>query len=41
MVLVLRFEAHEHRRVVFEDVIKAHYDQTNKMFGTNYQPPGQ
>ena len=26
-------------RVVFEDVIKAYYEQTNKEFGTNYKPP--
>ena len=26
-------------RVVFHDVIKFYYDQTNKMFGTDYQPP--
>ena len=26
-------------RVVFKDVIKFYYDQTNKMFGTNYKPP--
>ena len=26
-------------RVVFEDVIKFYYDQTNQMFGTNFQPP--
>ena len=26
-------------RVVFEDVIKFYYDQTNDMFGTDYQPP--
>jgi len=26
-------------RVVFEEVIKAYYEQTNKEFGTNYQPP--
>jgi len=26
-------------RVVFEDVIKFYYDQTNKMFGTDYKPP--
>jgi len=27
-------------RVVFEDVIKFYYDQTNQMFGTDFQPPG-
>jgi len=27
-------------RVVFADVIKFYYDQTNQMFGTNFQPPG-
>ncbi len=26
-------------RVVYKDVIKFYYDQTNKMFGTNYKPP--
>ncbi len=26
-------------RVVYTDVIKFYYDQTNKMFGTNYAPP--
>ncbi len=26
-------------RHVFEDVIKAYYDQTNKEFGTSYEPP--
>ncbi len=26
-------------RVVFKDVVKFYYDQTNKMFGTNYKPP--
>ena len=26
-------------RVVYKDVIKFYYDQTNKMFGTNYMPP--
>ncbi len=26
-------------RVVFKDVIKFYYDQTNKMFGTDYKPP--
>ncbi len=26
-------------RVVFTDVIKFYYDQTNQMFGTNFQPP--
>jgi ribonuclease Z len=26
-------------RHVFEDVIKQYYDETNKMFGTDYQPP--
>ncbi len=26
-------------RVVFDDVIKFYYDQTNKMFGTDYKPP--
>lgn len=26
-------------RVVFEDVIKQYYEQTNKEFGTNYEPP--
>ena len=26
-------------RVVFDDVIKYYYDQTNKMFGTDYAPP--
>ena len=26
-------------RVVFEDVIKFYYDQTNQMFGTDFQPP--
>ncbi len=26
-------------RVVFEDVIKFYYDQTNEMFGTDFQPP--
>ena len=26
-------------RVVFEDVIKFYYDQTNKMFDTDFQPP--
>ena len=25
--------------VVFQDVIKFYYDQSNKMFGTDYQPP--
>ena len=28
-------------RVVFEEVIKAYYEQTNKEFGTKYQPPKQ
>ena len=28
-------------RVVFKDVIKFYYDQTNKMFGTDFQPPEQ
>ncbi len=28
-------------RVVFEDVIKAYYDETNEMFGTDFKPPGQ
>jgi len=27
-------------RVVFQDVITWYYDQTNEMFGTNFQPPG-
>jgi hypothetical protein len=27
-------------RVVFQDVIKFYYDQTNEMFGTNFVPPG-
>jgi ribonuclease Z len=26
-------------RVVYDDVIKFYYDQTNEMFGTDYQPP--
>jgi ribonuclease Z len=26
-------------RVVYEDVIKFYYDQTNKMFGTDFKPP--
>jgi ribonuclease Z len=26
-------------RVVFKDVIKFYYDQTNEMFGTDFQPP--
>ena len=26
-------------RVVYTDVIKFYYDQTNKMFGTDYEPP--
>ncbi len=26
-------------RVVFEDVIKFYYDQTNQMFGTDFEPP--
>ena len=26
-------------RVVYEDVIKFYYDQTNKMFGTDFEPP--
>ncbi len=26
-------------RVVFEDVIKFYYDQTNQMFGTDFKPP--
>jgi ribonuclease Z len=26
-------------RVVFEDVIKFYYDQTNEMFGTDFEPP--
>jgi hypothetical protein len=26
-------------RVVFTDVIKFYYDQTNKMFDTDFQPP--
>ena len=26
-------------RVVYEEVIKFYYEQTNKMFGTNYEPP--
>jgi ribonuclease Z len=26
-------------RVVFDDVIKFYYDQTNKMFGTDFEPP--
>jgi len=26
-------------RVVYDDVIKFYYDQTNKMFGTDYKPP--
>ena len=26
-------------RVVFDDVVKFYYDQTNEMFGTNFQPP--
>ena len=26
-------------RVVYKDVIKFYYDQTNKMFGTDYKPP--
>jgi ribonuclease Z len=28
-------------RVVYADVIKFYYDQTNQMFGTNFQPPGE
>ena len=28
-------------RVAFKDVIKFYYDQTNKMFGTDFQPPEQ
>ena len=27
-------------RVVYADVIKFYYDQTNEMFGTNFSPPG-
>jgi len=27
-------------RLVYDDVIKFYYDQTNQMFGTNFQPPG-
>lgn len=26
-------------RVVFDDVIKSYYDQTNEMFGTDIKPP--
>jgi hypothetical protein len=26
-------------RVVFDDVIKFYYDQTNEMFGTDFEPP--
>ena len=26
-------------RVVFEDVIKFYYDETNEMFGTSFDPP--
>ncbi len=26
-------------RVVYDDVIKFYYDQTNEMFGTNYEVP--
>jgi ribonuclease Z len=26
-------------RVVFDDVIKLYYDQTNEMFGTDFEPP--
>jgi ribonuclease Z len=26
-------------RVVYKDVLKFYYDQTNKMFGTDYKPP--
>ena len=26
-------------RKVFKDVVKGYYDETNKEFGTNYQPP--
>jgi ribonuclease Z len=26
-------------RVVFGDVIKFYYDQTNEMFGTDFEPP--
>ncbi len=28
-------------RVVYEDVIKFYYDQTNEMFGTDYKPPSE
>jgi ribonuclease Z len=28
-------------RVVYADVIKFYYDQTNKMFGTDYKPPSE
>ena len=28
-------------RVVYKDVIKFYYDQTNKMFGTDYKPPSE
>jgi hypothetical protein len=26
-------------RVVYEDVIKQYYDETNKEFGTSFDPP--
>jgi hypothetical protein len=26
-------------RVVFEDVIKQYYEETNKQFGTSFEPP--
>jgi hypothetical protein len=26
-------------RVVYKDVLKSYYDQTNKMFGTDFKPP--
>jgi hypothetical protein len=26
-------------RVVYKDVLKFYYDQTNKMFGTDFKPP--
>lgn len=28
-------------RVVYQDVIKFYYDETNKMFGTDFKPPAQ
>jgi ribonuclease Z len=28
-------------RVVYEDVIKFYYDQTNKLFGTDFKPPSE